>query len=292
MGQFSSLVVAVSLALYATPVRAAENEQPLVMAPISDWVVDYADKSCALRRAFANEDEKAVLELRQYGPGDRIEVAVLSDTVSRTRGSPRTRFEPASEWSEPPAANFIDAGSYHGVIYDDTLRLKETRPEEGPLPEWPDEDRKTREQAVTGITITNSFERDLTLQTGKLHAPMEAMRTCLQDLVSQWGIDQGVPGPLARGPTPLGIASWSRRTLEAYPTDMLRAGKSARVPVRLVVGKDGRVKSCHPNGFAEPSFLEAACDSMMRYARFNPAVDGNGEPADGTYVTTIVYQTF
>jgi hypothetical protein len=281
-----------SLTLGTAPLGAQTVDEPLRLASSSDWVLDYAEDSCALRRAFAAGDHQAILELRQYGPGDQLEVLIVSDTLSRTRRAPRARFEPDEAWLEPFAANFVDAGTTRGLIYTDSLRPAALKPKTEAWPAWPDADRNAREQAVTGLTIADSFERDVTLLTGMMHQPMEAMRTCLAELVTHWGLDPVAQGPLARGATPVGIDNWSRRTLQNYPSDMLRAGKSGRVPVRLIVGKDGRPKSCHPAGFAERSFLEAACSSLMRYARFQPALDGNGEPVTGTYVSTIVYQAF
>jgi len=34
----------------------------------------------------------------------------------------------------------------------------------------------------------------------------------------------------------------------------------------------------------------AACDGMTRYARYNPALDDNGNPTTGSDTRTIVYQ--
>jgi protein TonB len=260
------------------------------MAPSSDWVVDYAEHSCALRRAFRAGEDQVILEFRLYGPGDWMEVVVVSDTVPRTRRAPRVRFEPDHAWHEPTSPLFVDAAPRHGVIYSDSLRPSALKPSDGAWPPWPDQDRDAREQAVVALTVADSFERDLTLETGRMHRPMQALRTCVQDLVSQWGLASVAPGTLARGPVPKELADWVRRAMANYPSDMVRAGKSGRVNVRLIVGRNGKPTACHPNGYAEPAFFEAACSSLMRYARFEPALDGSGEPAVGSWVTTIVYQ--
>ena len=129
----------------------------------------------------------------------QLEIALVSETLSRPRHPPRVRFEPDTEWLLPPTALFVSAGTMNGVLYNDNLRPAETRPPDQPWAPWPDQDRNAREQGITGITIADSWGRDITLQTGKLHAPMEAMRACTQELTTHWGLEPAVPGPLARG---------------------------------------------------------------------------------------------
>ena len=134
------------------------------------------------------------------------------------------------------------------------------------------------------------FEPTLTLGTGRMRAPMEAMRACLHDLVTRWGLDATAQDTLSRKATPIDQIGWARQTMEHYPTDMLRVGKSARLPIRLLVGTDGKPTACVAlEGFAEPSFERAACTSAMRYARFESALDANGQPVASYFVTTIVY---
>ena len=113
---------------------------------------------------------------------------------------------------------------------------------------------------------------------------MEAMRACLRELVAHWGLDPDAQAALSRAVTPVGQADWQRRILEAYPRDMLRQGKSASVPTRLIVGPDGRPTAC--KAVAEPSFEQATCANMIRYARFEPALDAAGLPVASYFITT------
>ena len=39
-----------------------------------------------------------------------------------------------------------------------------------------------------------------------------------------------------------------------------------------------------------PSLDNAACDGMMRYARYNPALNDEGQPTTGSASTAIVYR--
>ena len=122
---------------------------------------------------------------------------------------------------------------------------------------------------------------------------MIAVRTCIDDLLTQWGVDPTQYRALSRQPKPIDLPGWARKVQASYPSDMIRAGRSGRVFVRLIVGADGRPTSCIPDRrSAETSFGEHGCDISMRHARFEPALDANGAPVASFYTTTLVYQVF
>ncbi len=121
--------------------------------------------------------------------------------------------------------------------------------------------------------------------------PLAAMRTCLDDLLTQLGVDPAQQGALSRLPKPANLKDWSQKVQESYPVDMVRAGRSALVHIRLIVGADGKPASCIPDKqSAETSFGEYACATSMRYARFEPALDANGAPVASLYTTMLIYQ--
>ena len=95
----------------------------------------------------------------------------------------------------------------------------------------------------------------------------------------------------ARGATPDGLARWSSRIQEQYPPRAVRDEVEGRVGVRVTVGPNGRVADCSVTNSSGSSILDdAACAGMRTYARFNPALNAAGEPTNGSYSTTIVYQ--
>ena len=99
------------------------------------------------------------------------------------------------------------------------------------------------------------------------------------------------PPSRARGATPDGLARWSARIQEQYPPRAVRDEVEGRVGVRVTVGPNGRVADCSVTSSSGSSILDdAACSGMRTYARFNPALDAAGNPTNGSYTTTIVYQ--
>jgi protein TonB len=73
-----------------------------------------------------------------------------------------------------------------------------------------------------------------------------------------------------------------------YPARDLREGNQGVTRFRLTVGADGRVQDCTvtaSSGF--PSLDRATCDNVSRRARFEPATDGEGNRAAGSYSGSI-----
>ncbi len=292
VGVLPKLVLMVALG--AAPIcAAAADEPPVEMAPHSQWVADYDADSCALRRAFRGGDHEAILELRGFSPGNGFKVTIVSDTLAVTRESPRVRFEPDDEWHEPLSPMFVEAGSRRGIYYNDSLLTNATSADDPPPVAITDADRDARERAITGLSVNDGFDRDILLKTGSMHAPMGAMRACMDDLITHWGLDVAAQRTLSRRVQPIEMARWARRIQEHYPPEMVRTGQGASIQTRLIVGSDGKPTSCHVQvHISHPSFEEAACDLLMRHARFEPALDASGAPVASFYTTTLVYQVF
>lgn len=99
------------------------------------------------------------------------------------------------------------------------------------------------------------------------------------------------PPSLARAAVPSGLRRWSARIQENYPSRAIRDETEGNVGVTVTVGSNGRVTDCRVSASSGSSVLDrAACQGMERYARFEAALDAQGNPTSGTYSTTIVYQ--
>ena len=71
---------------------------------------------------------------------------------------------------------------------------------------------------------------------------------------------------------------------------MLAMNRDGYVRIRLLVGPDGMPTSRNVQlETADPEFQEVACDTLMRYARFEPALDAQGHAIASFYTTTILY---
>ena len=103
------------------------------------------------------------------------------------------------------------------------------------------------------------------------------------------------PAPVAPPPPrvqPKGISpkgnpgSWASN--DDYPTGALRREEQGTTRFTVQVGADGRVTSCSVTGSSGSDELDrTTCSLVSRRARFNPGVDGNGNPVGGTYSNAV-----
>lgn len=280
-------VVSTSPALAETPIRHFE--------PASEWVLDYGEDNCALRRAYADEDGRTVfVDMSQVSPGAFVTFTVYSEDVARTPEEVRYRFEPDEENTDAFYAFALDFGeSMRGVRFTGDLLRKDDRPDDyEDYLEIPQEVLQQREAEVNAMVVLEGFEHSIRLRTGSLAAPMQAMRTCMDDLLAQLGVDPEVNRTLSRPARPKNNISISQNLGADFPRAMIRDRESATMQVRLVINPEGRVSDCRFIGIiGPPDYGEAACDSLASYARFDPALSANGEPVTSAWSTDLSYWT-
>lgn len=87
------------------------------------------------------------------------------------------------------------------------------------------------------------------------------------------------------------LSRWAPRIQENYPASALRDEIQGSVSVRVTVTVEGRAVDCSITETSGFDILDkAACQSMERYARFEPALDYNGYPITGSYSQRITYR--
>jgi protein TonB len=95
----------------------------------------------------------------------------------------------------------------------------------------------------------------------------------------------------ARGASPLNQSRWAAQISDNYPARAANEGVEGTVTVSGTVTPDGRAGTCSVSGSSGSRDLDsAACAGMQRYARFNPALDRDGNPISGSYTQRITYK--
>jgi periplasmic protein TonB len=90
------------------------------------------------------------------------------------------------------------------------------------------------------------------------------------------------PKPIPRG----NPGNWANAN--DYPSRDLQQENQGTTSFQVTVGPDGRVQSCTvtaSSGFS--SLDDVACRKISARARFEPALDGNGNPTTGTYSNRV-----
>ena len=281
--------------LFAIGLIAAQsaNAAPKVQtfSPSSPINVDYADDSCALRREFTSGDDKVLLELRQFAPGDKFHATVASTSFRPGLQPLKVRILPDAKAHDAASSSALNyPNRLFGYSWTDSFMPLEKGSDKlqviGSIP-----DRTAREKAIQGIELSAGLTRTIVLMTGEMNRPMDVMRKCMDELLTHWGINAVANRTLSRRAEAKDQQEWARIIQDKYPGKMLALEMSGIVRVRVMVGPDGLPTSCHMQVRSQdPSFEKTACTGLMKVSRFIPALDAAGKPIASYYVTSIFYK--
>lgn len=100
------------------------------------------------------------------------------------------------------------------------------------------------------------------------------------------------PPPVAKRPNPIpkgNPGNWANTN--DYPSRALQQEREGTTAFRVTVGPDGRVTDCQISSSSGHADLDAAtCTNVKRRARFDPALDGSGQPTTGSYSNRVRWQ--
>ena len=281
MSRWLSLVSTVLV--LAQPAHAGENP-PTSLPKTSKWEINYDKEACHLLAKFGSGKEETLIRLTRYAPVDSFDLTLMGklfDTQQPARAL-KIGFGIA-----PMAKSEAVAGTASNgvpILLLGSLRI------DGKTRATPDEKLPT----ITAETEANAKAIELSLsgrpyrlETGPLSGPMEAMRKCVDDLVTSWGFDPNQYAGLRAPPQPLSSpATWLDSA--DYPQGSLWKGNNGIVQFRLNIGQDGSVEGCHILYRTNPDeFADLSCKLILKRAKFQPAVDADGKPARSFYVQKV-----
>lgn len=285
MGLRAGIAGAVALAMGAAPMGAAARE-PLVLAPNSPWHVDYAPDSCVLARQFGTGDDAILLRMESFHPGEAYSAGYEITLIGRAFRSVGLMKAIRIGWGNNPLYKrdaVLGTSSNKQPALTFSSRIGEPIREKDDL--W-DLLTPARASAMSEVRIEISG-KEIVLKTGPLAKTLGAMQTCMDELLTQWGIDPAQQRLVKNYPTPLGSpGSWIRS--QDYPAAMLARGASAIVHFRLTVDPDGRASNCVIQRATQGAeFIKTTCDLLRKRARFEPALDGSGRPVKSYYTNNV-----
>lgn len=298
----ASVVAAVTLACSHNIAFAKDDEAPLVLEPSSHWNLDYADDSCRLARIFGEGDDKVAFYIERYEPGDRFFLMVAGEPLNgSTRANAKFSFGPNGKEREG-TGEMGAFGAYAPALFESNMALmplSDDNEDYNALKSFDAEEiaadtdvlgqelSSAQEASIEWLDIQRRSKRAVRLALGSMGEPMNAMRTCSQQLLTDWGIDVDAHKGLTRRVTPTrNPGRWMSPS--DYPTGLLRKGMQGLVQVRISVGTDGKPTQCHIQKSTRPQgFDDAVCDALMRKARFDPALDKDGKPLASYWRTSV-----
>lgn len=100
------------------------------------------------------------------------------------------------------------------------------------------------------------------------------------------------PPPVAKRPNPIpkgNPGNWANTN--DYPSRALQQEREGTTGFRVTVGANGRVTDCQvTSSSGHPDLDQATCSNVTRRARFDPALDGSGNPTTGSYSNRVRWQ--
>ena len=277
-------------------VQAAE---PIVLAPSSKWVLDYADNSCRLLRTFGTDDRQALLFLTQGAPGVSFGLTAAGPQFNRFNDGRETLISVADDRDERETKPFQGSVDSVGsaLIYS-SLNLDYLL--DG---NWEDEEEEAGAALAPGLPSMDADSaakmefiefrqggRRVRFATGNMREPIAALNKCSADLVRAWGLD------LDQHLTATRLPAWSnrdevvRRIVTYYPGEAKVRGTQGIIQMRVMIDADGNVTDCQLERMTSAeSLVSRACQEMQR-ANFEPALDSAGKPMKSFYSTKIVYK--
>lgn len=272
--------------LVGTSLAAAE---PVSFVPTGNWNVDYQPDRCRLTRIVSNGQDELKLTIEKFEVGDWFSLAVSGPPI---RDIPQLdaeyRFAQESEYSLKEGTSVVleEFGRtllFRRVRLFSFAELRTMGPDGSPAPQYAmepfgtfriDEDM----EATRSDLFIRHGRREFHLQTGSWGPPMEALRRCVTDLIVSWGLDIRVQQRLRSLPVPIGDQNdWLNPA--DFPTTASQWGMF--LTFHLMVDAQGLPTNCVAYGPMKPAgFGSDLCKALLARARFKPAVDEDGNPAE------------
>jgi hypothetical protein len=294
-------VLAAASLFSASVAHAQEAADVVALKPSSPWAMNYAEDSCHLARAFGEGKDKVTVEFRQFGPSKAFALVLVGESFERFRSrrdTLTTEFLPLGAHQEHPNAlsgklpdgrQLIQTSASFAPDEGDTYyaggnKRGDWQPD--PADAEPIVPDRAAEANVSQLRVNGPFRTPILLELGPMDKPMDAMRTCIDELLTHWGIDAQAHRSLSRRVAPANYpADWL--TMNDYPSSMLRAGKGAAVHFRLMVDESGAPAECIVQTAMGDGFDELTCRLLKKRARFTPALDAEGRPIRSFYTNTV-----
>jgi hypothetical protein len=295
-----SFVASLILVALAMPATAAPPA-PLILKPSSSWQLNYADERCRLGRRFGEGEQTVLLFMDRFSPSEYFRLTIAGKLINTAvqKGDANIQFGPSEEEQQlaflngnlgkEPALVFSSSARIAPPSAAELLAIKNRGKTEWVVIQPISEDRQ---KAVRHLRVGKPLRKPVMLETGSMRAPLAALDTCIDDLLTSWGVDVERHKKLSRAATPLKAPDkWINSS--DYPEKMLMARQPALVNFRLSIGPDGIPTGCHIQATTRPKeFDNAVCKSIMRRARFSPALDAQGQPLASYYQNNVHFRIF
>jgi hypothetical protein len=267
-----------------TVTSVSASDAPLPLRPSSKWQIDYAPDYCRLTRSFGTGDDAITLVMDRFGPSDHLRLTLAGKPMRAKNDRMQAQLRFGAD-AKPMQLDFF-RGSSNGEpawLAHHLLWVEADNAARTPA------DVAAAEAKIGEIFIGSPLGQPVILETGSFAAPFAALRKCTNELLTDWGLDAARHDGLRQYAMPSGnAATWLKDS--DYPAGMARFGQQAIVDFRLIVGADGNAETCHVQLSTDTGFNDVVCGTVMKRAKFSPALDRDGVPIRSFYRNVAVFK--
>lgn len=278
-----------ALALFCAP-TAPLHAETTVLAPSSQWNVNFGETNCRLSRFFGEGEDQHILFFEQYRPSAQLGMTLAGASMKRFRSRVRTSVQvndaQEPQRTEPYKGDVPDIGP--ALVYS-SLSLNANAPEDDDTSDQLPQLDTQFADSVQFVSLTQG-KRTVRLDTGPLGEAFGVLNTCTQDMVKSWGLDVDKHLTATRLPKWSNEAAVVRRIVAQYPSKALRRGQQAILQMRVIVDESGMVTDCTIDEATVAGDVESPACTEMENAKFDPALDADGQPFTSYYSTSITYR--
>ena len=161
-----------------------------------------------------------------------------------------------------------------------------------PEAQWQAEDAafSARADQVTALVLNPGRSGSVSLNSGGLAKPLQALEQSAADSLKDWGIDPTVEATIVTSAHPV-TDPQSAFSSGDYPQAALQSLKEDNLEVWLNIDALGGIASCRViSDFATPEINDAICGMIRRKERFVPARTKDGTAVPDYYTQAFVFR--
>lgn len=275
-------------AVLATPARA----EPTVLKPQSPWNVNFGEDRCRLSRLFSDGSNEHLLYFEQHYPSRASGIAVAGRAFRHFDNRARTKVGTADDRAPVEAKPYKGETERFGdtLIYS-TLNLANGE-EASDLPGL----QGSVPMLDTAFAQTAKYlsfrqgSREVRFETGPMGEAFKVLNQCSLSLIEAWGLDVEQHRTARRLPKWINDNEVARKIGQIYPSAAASKGEQGILRMRVIVDETGAPQDCVIIKATVADKLESPACRLMQQARFEPALDAQGQPMRSYYATTVTYQ--
>jgi Gram-negative bacterial TonB protein C-terminal len=272
----------------ALPLLAADKPVE-ILAPSSKWQLDYGVNRCHMIRSFGEGSKQVIFRMVRYAPGDYFDLDLLGKRFASNAAYSNVTIDFGHDGTVNKREAFNGSLGKEKMLSVGNSRLVDVP---GEITDYAQIKPMTLadESSVSSVYVRVNGSKPFKLALGSMAAPMKAMRTCTDNLVKSWGYDPVHLATYKRGPE---LRPESGQLLRDgdYPVNALSSGIIGVVQIRLDVNADGTVGGCKTLAETKPAdFSTVVCKKASARAKFNPALDKDGNPVRSFMMQTVRFR--